>query len=181
MPQYAQINPSDPDRHVIGWYDTDLLDYPTLPPSEAMFQVTEAEWEGRMANTAGWAVDASGRLIEHAAQPLEPPTLADHAYMALNQPATIECASMPELNANYSVTDEARTRMSSVVGLYNATGRLSRAGDSIEWVDVAGSVYTWPAAQFLNFVEAVTTYTHELTLIMSTNTGTLPSNVLAIP
>lgn len=49
MPKFAQFDPAAPaPQPVIGWYDTDALDYPNLPPAEKLLKLTESQWDGRM-------------------------------------------------------------------------------------------------------------------------------------
>ncbi len=63
----ALFNPAEPEpRRVLGWYHTGLADYPALPSGDRVLELTQAEWDNRMATP--WI--AGGRLT--AAGPVEP-------------------------------------------------------------------------------------------------------------
>lgn len=50
MPKFAQFDPAAPSpQPVIGWYDTDSVNYPNLPPAANLLQLTQAQWDGRFA------------------------------------------------------------------------------------------------------------------------------------
>jgi hypothetical protein len=181
MPLYARFTPTDPvPQQVIGWYDTDTFDYGSnLPPSNELVVLTQAQWDGRMSNPSGWGIDAGGNLVEWT-PPVVAPTPAEDAQAALNQPVTVQCTSIPALDANYSISDEARTRINSTLSVYNSTGAMPGGGDTIVWADVNGATYTWPSAQYIDFATQVASYVHDLSLIVQTGSGTLPSSTLVI-
>lgn len=61
--QYAQFDPEAAAPHaVIGWYDTQVFNYPNLPAGNALVPVTAAQWAAHFDNPNGWTVD-SGQLI----------------------------------------------------------------------------------------------------------------------
>jgi hypothetical protein len=51
MTRYAHIdlNDSTPKRSK-GWYDTELLKYPNLPPENELREMTDEEWDNRHSN-----------------------------------------------------------------------------------------------------------------------------------
>lgn len=46
--------------HVLGWYDTDLVEYPELPAPEDLLEMTEVQWAQRMNDF--WIVE-NGQLV----------------------------------------------------------------------------------------------------------------------
>lgn len=63
MARFASFDPSTSSPHpVIGWYDTGVFTYPSMPPDAALLPVTDSQWEARMANPSGWLVQA-GALV----------------------------------------------------------------------------------------------------------------------
>lgn len=61
MPKFAQHDSKvTQPAPVIGWYDTDELDYPSLPASSELITLTDAEWDARM--DAQWYVQ-NGALV----------------------------------------------------------------------------------------------------------------------
>ena len=64
MPKFAQYNPSEKQPSpVIGWYDTDDLEYLNLPAKTDLIDLTDAEWDARMDQQ--WCV-SNGVLIPAA-------------------------------------------------------------------------------------------------------------------
>jgi len=55
MPRYAHFDPAAPaPAPVLGWYDTDLLDYgDKLPSPAALLLLTDPQWAGRLTATQG--------------------------------------------------------------------------------------------------------------------------------
>jgi hypothetical protein len=48
MPKFAQFDSTiTAPQQVIGWYDTDELDYPVLPAAANLLTLTQAQWDGR--------------------------------------------------------------------------------------------------------------------------------------
>ncbi len=50
MTKFAQFDPAAPaPQPVTGWFDTDAFNYSNLPPAANLLQLTQAQWDGRMA------------------------------------------------------------------------------------------------------------------------------------
>jgi hypothetical protein len=63
MTQFARFNPAAVSPSpVTGWYDTAVFAYPDLPPSNALVQTTEQQWQQHFDNPNGWTVN-SGKLM----------------------------------------------------------------------------------------------------------------------
>ena len=76
MPKFALFAPATDPAPVLGWYDTDALTYDNLPASSDLLELTDAEWEARLTDPAGWAV-SGGKLVAHvpAVPPPQPVTI----------------------------------------------------------------------------------------------------------
>lgn len=75
MPKFAFYDSTaqQPTR-VRGWYDTDSLKYPKLPEAKNLLQLTQMEWDSRMIDPSGWAVQ-DGKLVPWTGSRIEtPPT-----------------------------------------------------------------------------------------------------------
>ena len=49
MPKYAYFDNTQPQpTPVIGWYDTDLIEYPRLPASDSLILIPDSEWNSRV-------------------------------------------------------------------------------------------------------------------------------------
>lgn len=63
MARYANFDSSDaPPQVIIGWYDTDVFDYPHLPSASDLLEMTDTQWEQHFINPNGWTV-VNGQLI----------------------------------------------------------------------------------------------------------------------
>lgn len=50
MPKFAQFDPAAPaPQPVIGWYDTDFVNYPNLPPASNLLELTQDQWNLRLS------------------------------------------------------------------------------------------------------------------------------------
>lgn len=68
MPQYAHFDHTEQaPQPVLGWYDTDALHYPRLPPKADMLEMTPQQWAQRMSGR--WAVN--GETLVAVADPLQ--------------------------------------------------------------------------------------------------------------
>jgi len=57
MTQYAYFDSTKPaPQNVIGWYDTGVLNYETLPSPNDLLELTPEQWRAHFANPSGWAV-----------------------------------------------------------------------------------------------------------------------------
>lgn len=63
MPQYAYFDSTiAAPSPVLGWYDTDALEYPNLPAAANLLAISAAQWGERM--TGRWAV-SNGALVPY--------------------------------------------------------------------------------------------------------------------
>ncbi len=63
MPKYAHFDPAaTAPQPVTGWFDTDLVRYPTMPPAAELLAVSYDQWQQRLANSSGWMVQG-GTLV----------------------------------------------------------------------------------------------------------------------
>jgi len=63
MPRYAQYDSASPSpAPVTGWYDTDILAYPNLPPASDLIEVDASNWALHFNSPGGWTVE-DGKLI----------------------------------------------------------------------------------------------------------------------
>lgn len=80
MPKFARFDHAAPSPSpVIGWYDTDAIEYPTLPDKADLLPMTEGEWAVRMERfyaVKGKGTAASPRLLVA----LDPPAQSAMPY-----------------------------------------------------------------------------------------------------
>jgi hypothetical protein len=68
MPQYAYFDHTQPaPQHVLGWYDTDIVDYADkLPKPDDLLELNANQWAWRLQGH--WAVQG-GSLIPYDPRP----------------------------------------------------------------------------------------------------------------
>jgi hypothetical protein len=68
MPQYAYFDHTQPEpQHVLGWYDTDIVDYKDkLPKPDDLLELNANQWARRLIGH--WAVKGGG-LIPYDPRP----------------------------------------------------------------------------------------------------------------
>lgn len=100
MPKFANFSSDQPSPSpVLGWYDTDLIDYPTPPPTEDMLPLTDEQWAHRMEGF--WAVD-NGALVAYTPPP--PPLSPDGEYVTrVADGIAITSTATSALDATYPI------------------------------------------------------------------------------
>lgn len=154
MTQYAYFdsNAAAPSR-VLGWYDTDALHYPNLPPASDLFEVTAAEWAARLSNPSGWAV-SNGALVAYTPA-VPPPTLAQQAAAALGAGLTITSTSTPALNGTYPADPATISYVNSEMVSLAKNGTFADGTTSVQWPDTSGALHTFSVTEFEAFAGAM--------------------------
>lgn len=187
MPQFAQYNPAVPaPSKVIGWYDTDEDNYPNLPASSNLLEVTADQYAGRMVNPDGWAV-SEGALVAFAPPP-PVLTLAQQATVALAAGFTITSASTPVLNGTFAVDDEVQSHIQAEVTaimLSGLTGTPAFADGTatVDWPDLAVPPvnHTMTVAEFKIFAGTIGAYVAALFKVKNGTLTALPPASVTIP
>ena len=87
MPRFAQFDATVAQpAPVLGWYDTDLYDYPNLPAASDLLEMTDAQWAARMPGP--FAVQGGALIAYSPPAPVVP--LAVQAQHALDA-VTMSC------------------------------------------------------------------------------------------
>jgi hypothetical protein len=126
MPKYAQFDPVAPSpQPVTGWYDTDEFNYPNLPPSSSLLQLTQAQWDARQSTP----FIQSGQLI-----PAPAPTLTQ----ARGDACTAIDAQAGATRAKYITTapgqPETYQAKAADANAYKAAGYPSASIANYPWV-----------------------------------------------
>lgn len=68
MPKFAKyFSESSSLTHVTGWYDTDTLQYSSLPDEKSLIEVTDDQWHIHFSYPDGWTV-VDGEIIPPRSQ-----------------------------------------------------------------------------------------------------------------
>jgi hypothetical protein len=176
MPQYACFDHTAPSpQPVIGWYDTDAVSYPNLPPSDNLLAVSADQWTARLTNPSGWMI-ASGALVPYVAPTPPPPTIQQQAFALLGEPINLVCTSIPAINGTYPIDPATQAQITGIAAAINAGLGLPGEGSTFNWAGHDG----WPATQFTAYAKAVMNYCYALAQVAQGNSDTLPSQTLTI-
>ncbi len=155
MPQYAEFDSTAPSPSpVIGWYDTDALVYPNLPPPQNLFQLTSEQWDAHITTPSNWAID-SGALVTYTA----PPSLPTQAQTLLAQKIAagiaITSTSVPAVNGTYAL-DQVSTNQIYQIGSFAKTFNIFPSGaTTLEYPDISSNFHAFNVAVFIEFLLAV--------------------------
>ena len=169
MPQYIGFDNTKPDpKPVIGWYDTDFAEYPKLPASDSLLEVTPDQWAAHMVNPGAWAV-SGGALIPYAIV-LTPAQLAQGAYAAaIAAGVVIVSTGTPALNGTYAIDQASLSRITAEQVYIATTGTFTNGQTTRAWLDASGTPHVFPStAEFTAFAETVAQYEDALLTAFAT-------------
>lgn len=174
MTYYAQLDPST--FQVTHWYDTSL-NYTNLPDN--LITVSDNDWQQHFSNPSGYCyIDYV--LTEYVA-PVPTLSLQQQAQRAIYAGLNIVSNSNVSLNALYSVDPTAQQNVQAISQYILVNNKFPGSSNAIIWLDAnAGSHSFTSVAEFQEFATAVANYVADLTMIILTNSGTLPDNTMTI-
>jgi hypothetical protein len=172
MTQYAYHDSSQPDpKPVIGWYDTELYRYQSLPDPSNLLEMSQEQWAKRQDGL--WAVQ-SGTLVPYS-PPAPAPSLAQRAATLLVGGLDIVSTGDPSLSATYPCDLMAQQQISAEVVSILLNGTFTDGGPSIEWRDAAGGDHALSADQFKALATAIAAFVTACAKCVAGQSTTLPS------
>lgn len=138
MPKYAAFDPNT--GHVNGWYDTDVIRYPRLPPN--LREVPRHIWDQRVGSA--WRLEGSAFIKRP--KTTRPLTVAQQAARTLGTGVVITSAANPSLDGIYAATDAAWSAMTTEAHILQ---------DKVDWVDTSGKHHSFSADEFAAFAAAI--------------------------
>lgn len=180
MTRYAQFDSTQPaPQKVIGWYDTELVSYPNLPDEDDLLVLTDQQWDGRMTDPSGWAVN-DGTLVDYVPPPPPPPTLEQQAATMIAGPVPLQSTGTPSLNATYATDVTTQTQMTAIASAINAGLGLPGGGSTFNWPDSDGNAHQWNEAQFLQFAHSLMNFLYACTQVVGGHSTSLPASPIVI-
>jgi hypothetical protein len=178
MTRYANYDHTvTPLSPVLGWYDTDVFYYPSLPPVEDLIIVTDSTtWNNR--TTGQWGVQAGVIIPIVTPSPTTP--LQQSAIAAIYAGIVLTSIGTGTLNGTYDVSPPSQTSISGVIAGIGAGIGLPGGGGTFNWFDTNGSPHAFSAVNFKNFATAVSSYTYTLNQIIGGAILTLPDFNISI-
>ena len=180
MPKFALYEASGSQPYpVVGWYDTDLLNYPNLPAEDKLFLLTEAQWQAHLINPSGFAID-NDTLVSYSS-PAAAPTLAMQGQAAIAKGLTVLSESDHTIDGTY-ITNGIAFGSGDIASeaQYIATFGGFTTGSSLDWTLVGGSQVTFTStATFLAVAKAVAQYLSAIRAAVQAGTA-LPQSTVTI-
>ena len=154
--------------------------------SDLLFAVTTDEWNGRMANPGGWAINTntvsnSITLVPYVA-PVVPPSIKDQANVLLANGVEVVSNTDTTLNSVYDISVSTQSHMQAeVISIMLSGGTAFADGsNSVAWPDVAGNVHTFDVPHFQSFALGIGGYVARLYKCINGTATTLPGNSITI-
>lgn len=156
---------------VLGWYDTDVFEYPSLPPMEDMIEVTDPDvWTNR--TNGQWCVQTE--QIIPLVTPSSTTPLQQSAIAALYAGILLTSIGTGALNGTYDVSPLTQASINGVIAGIGAGIGLPGGSGTFNWPDTSGTQHAFSETNFKNFATAVSGYTYTLNQIIGGAILTLP-------
>lgn len=160
MPKYAAFDPNVADpKPVIGWYDTDAITYPNLPPQNALLVLNGSQWA---AHYAGFYAVSGGVLIPYTPAPVV--TVQTTLQGKITAGIAITCDSNSSLNSTYALDETTMNQVGSVARDFAAGLGLPGGLPVFVYPDVNGVPRQLTGAQVVGL------YTAQRNLLFALNT-----------
>ncbi len=171
-----QILYSTATGEIIQWQDTAAFNYAPAPSGASVMPVTSAQWAVQTG------VYVSGGKIVTGTPPTPPPTLAQQAAALIAGGITITSTGTPGLDGVYACDATAQSNLQAVQTYILTNGKFPGSSGTYPWLDTTGAAHVFPSVtEFEAFASRVADFVADCTLIMLTNSGTLPAATANIP
>jgi hypothetical protein len=168
---YANI---DANGALLGFY-TDTVNGTNIPTTAV--SITAEQWQQWLGSSNGY------RWIDGTLTPFTPPppTIQQQAMMLLNSPVlTVNCTSLPALNADYLVDSASRGNITGIAVAINGGLGLPSGEETFNYPDTTGTSHPWPGDQFIAFAQGTMVYVYNLSQVAGGNSSAMPSSTLII-
>ncbi len=174
MPQYAFFdNTVAAPYPVIGYFNTDAINYQNLPPALQLLELNAAQWAQTRLNPSGWYV-SNGEFIKYT-----PPVILNLAQQAQKiisaAQITVSSVSYPSINGTYNIQQSTIIFINSELVSILTDGTFTNGETIVGWPDITGIEHNMTITEFTLFGKGVAKWYNSLLLITQTNTGTIPS------
>jgi hypothetical protein len=178
MPKYAQYDSGiGPPFPVVGWYDTDALNYATLPSPSIMVLLTDVQWSGRGASDY-WAIASDGITLEPYTLPAPSLTIEQQAATAVVSGLTITLGGALSFAATLFPTDTTtQVKITSVVTTIVVTNAFPNGAQTYPMIDSSSTWHVFNIGQYMAIASAIANYVSALYLIADGN----PFGVTVLP
>jgi hypothetical protein len=179
MTKFAYFDSSRPSpQPVLGWYDTELFNYPRLPAPSNMLALTDAQWSVRVVGS--WAVNGT-QLIAYE-HPVPPPTMAQQAAALQASGLAVTSTGDASLNATYPCDAAALNHiLTEVFSIPLSDSDAGDGAETIPWLDVGGTRHEFSAAQFRALASATMAFAAGCARCVRGLSTTLPPAAAEIP
>lgn len=169
MTQYVYFNSSSKDpKPIIGWFDTEVVDYPNLPPNDSLLEVTEDQWTQHMSDLKGEHFTIQNGSLVYMVIPPSSSSSAERGQNAydsfISAGIRITSSENPSLNGTYAIDSESQVDIAAINQYTKDYGSfppnsLSSLGERLPWTTMDSTtpqIFT-SVVDFQNLAKAVAT------------------------
>lgn len=168
MPVFARLDITKNPPIVIGFYDTDMVAYATMPPDSELYRMTDTEAQNRMSEL-GWRL-VNGAL---APIPLAGPDLSQQADAQLaariGNGIALTSDSTPALATTFALDDTTLMQIGSVARDAGSGLGLPGGYPVFGYPDKDGTIRQFTEAQIIGLYRAM----RDLLLVLTTQAQTM--------
>lgn len=177
MTQYAYFDSTqEAPQPVLGWYDTGVFDYSSLPATNDLLVLTSTQWTNRLSGS--FAV-SGGALVAYT-PPSPTLTTAQQAAAAIAPGLTITSTGTPAINGTYAIDGPTQSKIAAVEVYILKNSTFPGGVTSYPWPTLTGGVTFPNTAVFQTWATAIADHVSALDIIIAQDSGTLPSSSVTI-
>ena len=154
MPRYAYFDHTKPSpQRVIGWIDTDAVNYPSLPVEADLVELTDGEWSARLQ---GYWTIADGVLtsVDTPSPPSGPPAFSAILIEKIANGIAITSLSNPEVNCTMALDQLTMDQIGSVARDAASGMGLPAGANTFVYPDINGNPRIFGQAQIIGLYKA---------------------------
>jgi len=154
MPKFAYFDHTTPaPQRIMGWYDTDFVDYPNLPDPADLFEMTQAQWDARSLSPS--ALD-NGEIVVLPTPPLPPQQAADQEFATRQANGiALTCTSNSAINATYPLDDRSFAMVGAIARDAASGLGLPHGAATVSFPDLNSASHDFTETQTIDFYKAM--------------------------
>lgn len=152
MTQYAAYDSTaSQPTPVLGWYDTAVVQYPNLPGSDSLLELTSDQWTARLPGP--WAVQ-NGALVAYTPPVPLPQQAANLLATNISLGIAITCTGNAGLNSTYGLDSITMSQIGSVAQDFASGLGLPGGLSTFTYPDMSSDPMTFTGAQIVELYKA---------------------------
>jgi len=162
MPKYASFDHTAPaPPPVIGYYDTDTFEYPTLPDAADLFEMTSEQWDARVAEPS---VIDNGEIVVLPPPPPTPQQATDKELTTRKANGiAITCTTDSTIDATYALDDKTLAEIGSVARDVSSGLGFPLGLPTFSYPDINSQLHTFSETIFVDLYKSMRDLVSDLT------------------